>query len=111
MKMKFFERSYILTLVLFLVFFNGAIFLLEYYTYQNNLQSEIQIAWSEQYLICESYERDHSSGGKHKSEALQNTYGKFYFEREEGGMIIIDYAFVDFMAPSREHCAPGGLVS
>lgn len=81
MKMKFFERSYILTLVLFLVFFNGAIFLLEYYTYQNNLQSEIQIAWSEQYLICESYERDHSSGGKHKSEALQNTYGKFYFEK------------------------------
>jgi hypothetical protein len=37
--------------------------------------------------------------------------GRFYFEREEGGMIIIDYAFVDFMAPSREHCAPGGLVS
>ena len=37
--------------------------------------------------------------------------GKFYFEREEGGMIIIDYKLVDFMAPSREHCAPGGLVS
>ena len=26
--------------------------------------------------------------------------GRFYFEREEGGMIIIDYAFVDFMAPA-----------
>lgn len=37
--------------------------------------------------------------------------GRFYFEREEGGMIIIDYAFIDFMAPSREHCAPGGLTS
>lgn len=37
--------------------------------------------------------------------------GKFYFEREEGGMIIIDYKLVDFMAPSREHCAPGGLAS
>lgn len=37
--------------------------------------------------------------------------GRFYFEREEGGMIIIDYALVDFMAPSREHCAPGGLES
>ena len=37
--------------------------------------------------------------------------GRFYFEREEGGMIIIDYALIDFMAPSREHCAPGGLVS
>lgn len=37
--------------------------------------------------------------------------GRFYFEREEGGMIIIDYIFVDFMAPSREHCAPGGIVS
>ena len=37
--------------------------------------------------------------------------GRFYFEREEGGMIIIDYALVDFMAPSREHCAPGGLTS
>ena len=33
--------------------------------------------------------------------------GRFYFEREEGGMIIIDYAFVDFMAPSREHCGAG----
>ena len=37
--------------------------------------------------------------------------GKFYFEWEEGGMIIVDYKLVDFMAPSREHCAPGGLVS
>ena len=37
--------------------------------------------------------------------------GKFYFEREEGGMIIIDYKLVDFMAPSREHCGAGGLVS
>lgn len=33
--------------------------------------------------------------------------GKFYFEREEGGMIIIDYKLVDFMAPSREHCGAG----
>ena len=37
--------------------------------------------------------------------------GRFYFEREEGGMIIIDYKLVDFMAPSREHCGAGGLVS
>ena len=37
--------------------------------------------------------------------------GRFYFEREEGGMIIIDYKLVDFMAPSREHCAPGGLAN
>ena len=37
--------------------------------------------------------------------------GRLYFEKEEGGMIIIDYALVDFMAPSREHCAPGGLTS
>ena len=29
--------------------------------------------------------------------------GKFYFEREEGGMVIIDYALIDFMAPSDEH--------
>ena len=33
--------------------------------------------------------------------------GKFYFEREEGGMIIIDYKLVDFMAPRREHCGAG----
>lgn len=26
--------------------------------------------------------------------------GRFYFEREEGGIIIIDYAFIDFMAPA-----------
>lgn len=37
--------------------------------------------------------------------------GRFYFEREEGGVIIIDYKLVDFMAPSREHCAPGGLAN
>lgn len=35
--------------------------------------------------------------------------GKFYFEREEGGMIIINHSLVDFMAPSREHCGPGGV--
>lgn len=81
MRMKFFERSYILTLVLFLVFFNGAIFLLEYFTYQRNLDSEIQVARSEQYLISEAYERDHSSGGKYKSDVLQNSYGSFYLEK------------------------------
>ena len=44
-----------------------------------------------------------------KSTNLESTFcarlinfgnGRFYFEREEGGMIIIDYAFVDFMAPA-----------
>ena len=35
--------------------------------------------------------------------------GKFYFEREEGGMIIIDYKLVDFMAPSGEHCGAGAV--
>ena len=35
--------------------------------------------------------------------------GKFYFEREEGGMIIVDYKLVDFMAPSREHCGVGAV--
>ena len=35
--------------------------------------------------------------------------GKFYFEKEEGGMIIIDYKLVDFMAPSREHCSAGAI--
>ncbi len=81
MKMKFFERYYLLTLILFLVFFNGAIFLLEYYTYQKNLDSEIQVARSEQYLICEAYQRDHLSGGKYKSDVLQNSYGSFYYEK------------------------------
>ena len=36
--------------------------------------------------------------------------GKFYFEKEEGGMIIVDYKLVDFMAPSKEHCGAGGLM-
>lgn len=37
--------------------------------------------------------------------------GKFYFEKEEGGMIIVDYKLVDFMAPSKAHCGTGGSAS
>ncbi|MBQ3154783.1 MAG: hypothetical protein IJB88_06075, partial [Clostridia bacterium] len=56
---RFFERSYFITLVLFLVLFNLGIFALAMYTQNNSIKAEKQICISEQFAIIEAFERDY----------------------------------------------------
>jgi len=82
MKMKFFERTYLLMLVLFLLFLNGSIFSLVLYTRHNALEAAEQICLSEQYTVRQAFERDYSAGKFGSDRLLQMTYGVFYQEKE-----------------------------
>lgn len=56
--MKFWQKTYILTLLLFLVCLNAGIFALTYYTYGENVQAAEDVCRAEQTYISKSFERD-----------------------------------------------------
>ncbi len=76
-KMKFFERTYLLTLLLFLAFLNGCILMLTLYSYESRVEAMEQVCLSEQYTIRHAYENDRESSGG-SDLILQTTYGNFY---------------------------------
>ena len=85
MKMKFFEKTYLLTLVLFLVFLNGCVLMLSFYSYDSRAEATAQVCLSEQYAIRQAFEDDYSGiGGNGSDLILQTTYGNFYRKKGIG---------------------------
>ena len=82
---RFFERSYFITLVLFLAFFNAGIFALATYTHANSVDAAKQVCISEQFAIMEAFERDYSDGGETDGYFLMLSYGTHY---EEKGILL-----------------------
>ncbi|MBQ9120923.1 MAG: HAMP domain-containing protein [Clostridia bacterium] len=82
MRMKFFERTYLLMLTLFLIFLNGSIFSLVLYTHHNTLLAEEQVCISEELTVREAFERDYKSDQFGSDHLLQITYGLFYKEKD-----------------------------
>ena len=82
---RFFERSYFITLVLFLAFFNIGIFALAMYTHNNSTEAAKQVCISEQFAIIEAFERDYSDGGETDGYFLQLSYGTHY---EDKGILL-----------------------
>lgn len=78
---RFFERSYFITLILFLVLFNLGIFALAMYTQNNSIKAEKQICISEQFAIIEAFERDYDDGGGTDGYLLQLSYGAYYEDK------------------------------
>ncbi len=80
--MRFWQKTYILTLILFLVCLNAGILSLTYYTYSKSVASAEETAGAEQYYIASSFERDLSdllaAGDKQSPELLMQTYGAYY---------------------------------
>ena len=56
--MKFREKTYFITLMLFLLFFNIGIFSLAYYTYQNNTKAAYSLCQEESRVIAEGFQKD-----------------------------------------------------
>ncbi len=56
--MKFREKAYIITLILFLLFFNTGIFSLAYYTYVNNTKAAVTLCEEESRVIAEGFSKD-----------------------------------------------------
>lgn len=73
---KFFEKSYFITLLLFLVLLNACIFSLALYTHNRSYESAEQVCRSEQLVIIEAFERDFEISGEANTLAL--SYVTFY---------------------------------
>ena len=82
---RFFERSYFITLVLFLAFFNIGILALATYTHANSVEAAKQVCISEQFAIMEAFERDYSDGGETDGYFLMLSYGTHY---EDKGILL-----------------------
>ncbi|MBQ8432767.1 MAG: HAMP domain-containing histidine kinase [Clostridia bacterium] len=76
--MKFFERTYLLTLLLFLLFLNGGFLTLALYTHGQSIESAEQVCLSEEYTLRSAFERDVASLEESSDYLLQVTYGTFY---------------------------------
>lgn len=81
--MKFREKTYLLTLVLFLLILNVSIFSLIFYTYRNNVDSTKNVCYAEERVIAEAFGND--TEYLSSSESLLQVmvlYGDFYNDKE-----------------------------
>lgn len=81
-KMKFFERTYLLTLLLFLLFLNGGVFALAVYTHGNSVSAAEQVCRSEEYYISQTFAQDFAATGETGKMPLLETYVSFYRQKE-----------------------------
>lgn len=82
MKMRFWQKTYIFTLLLFLVCLNICILSLTVYTYRKNVEAAEATASAEQYYIAASFERDYkdlTEANKNASPSLlMQSFGTYY---------------------------------
>lgn len=78
--MKFREKTYLVTLVLFLLFLNAGVFSLAYYTQSRAIVAEESICHTEQSLIVKAFEQDAENTGKHGKIMIMYSYGSYYKE-------------------------------
>jgi hypothetical protein len=85
MKMRFWQKTYILTLILFLVCLNAGIISLTLFTHSKSVRSAEETAGAEEYYIARSFERDLedmlAAGAEQSPMLLMNSYGNFYAQR------------------------------
>ncbi len=90
--MRFKDKTYLISLVLFLLFFNIGIFSLAYYTQQKNIDAAEQLAKSEQSVIAKSFEDDITYLGNIGRAQVMDSYGSYYIEKDIG---LCFYSFID----------------
>lgn len=81
MRKKFFERTYLTTLILFLIFLNGAVLMLTLYSHERRIEASEQICLAEQYTLTEAFEADWDGHGNGSDYILQIAYGDFYRQK------------------------------
>jgi signal transduction histidine kinase len=84
MRKNFFERTYLTTLILFLIFLNGAVLTLTLYSQERRMDATEQICLAEQYAVCQAFEVDYDGRGGGSDYILQVAYGDFYREKGIG---------------------------
>ncbi len=81
MRMKFFERTFLLTFILFLIFLNTGVFALAMYTYKNNIKAAESVCIAELNSIVDAFEKDYAYAEVSSAKILHTAYGKFYSEK------------------------------
>lgn len=98
MKMRFWQKTYLFTLVLFLICLNVGILSLTVYTYRKNVETTEASVRAEQYYVAKSFERDYTdmteSNVFSSPSLLMKSYGSYYANKglylafEEGDTVI-----------------------
>ena len=82
MKMRFWQKTYIFTLVLFLLCLNIGNLSLTVYTYQKNVETTETAVAAEQYFVAMSFERDYTdmteSNAYRSPSLLMQSFGTYY---------------------------------
>lgn len=98
--MRFWQKTYVLTLILFLLCMNAAIFSLAYYTYHRSVESNADGCRSERFYIEKSFERDYddmnSAGAGADPVLLMQSYCTYY---EKQGILL------DFLSDGISVCS------
>ncbi|MBO4501550.1 MAG: HAMP domain-containing histidine kinase [Clostridia bacterium] len=85
MKLKFWQKTYILTLIIFLISLNAGIFSLAVYTHGRDMNAERENCRAEVYYIAQAFERDYSdlmaAGHGADPKLLTDSYCAFYAKR------------------------------
>ena len=95
MKMKVFEKTYVIALSLFLIFINLCIIFLCVLTFNRNVESTQNACISEVSAVKDAYKRDMQGLDKDGLYLLQISYGSFYSEKgiflcfEENGEVTL----------------------
>lgn len=86
MKMRFWQKTYIFTLILFLICLNVGILSLTVYTYRQNVEATETAAAAQQYYIAMSFERDYEDMTKTNSYSspmlLMQSFGSYYANKD-----------------------------
>ena len=85
MKMRFWQKTYIFTLILFLACLNVGILSLTVYTYRRNVETTETAVSAEQYYVAMSFERDYNdmtdSNVYPNPSLLMQSFGTYYGDK------------------------------
>ena len=85
MKMRFWQKTYLFTLALFLICLNMEILSLAVYTHRKNVEAAETAVKAEQYYVAMSFERDYdlltASDTNTGLPLLMQSYGAYYGNR------------------------------
>ena len=106
---RFFEKTYFLTLILFLLLLNACVFSLALYTHNRSYESAQQVCRSEQLVIIKAFERDFEISGDAASLAFsyENFYSKegLFLQFAENGSVLQTNSPGDVSIPEAgTHC-------
>lgn len=80
--MKFRQKNFLITLIIFLFFLNLCCLLLAFYTQTKAISSDMELCFAEFSIIKKAFEKDSEGTGEIGKTIIMNSYGKYYNEKK-----------------------------